>query len=87
MPKGVAMEKKSIWEDFSNLPPEAQREARDFIAFLRSRYSDTPRGKKTRRIPLSKESFIGIWKDRGDLKESSTWVRNCRRAEWGERHA
>ncbi|MGD9289074.1 MAG: DUF2281 domain-containing protein [Desulfobacterales bacterium] len=32
------MEQKKIFDDISNLPPEAQRQVVDFIAFLRTRY-------------------------------------------------
>ncbi len=29
------------------------------------------------------ETFIGIWKDREDMKNSSKWLRNVRKAQWG----
>ena len=32
------MEQEKIFDDISNLPPEAQRQVVDFIAFLRTRY-------------------------------------------------
>jgi AbrB family looped-hinge helix DNA binding protein len=33
--------------------------------------------------PLQKEAFIGLWKDREDLKDSAAWVRRVREGEWG----
>jgi len=81
------MVQENILRDFTDLPPEAQREVADFIAFLRSRYQGASRAKKAKRIPLAKEPFIGMWKDREDMQESSTWVRNRRKAEWGEPRA
>lgn len=33
--------------------------------------------------PLEKEAFVGLWKDREDLKDSSAWVRRVREGEWG----
>jgi hypothetical protein len=77
------MEQEKIFDDITNLPPEAQRQVVDFIAFLRTRYKRSDEEKQTKRINLANESFIGIWKDREDMNNSSTWVRNVRKAEWG----
>jgi hypothetical protein len=77
------MEQEKIFDDISNLPPEAQRQVVDFIAFLRSRYKRSDAEKQAKRIDLVNEPFIGIWKDREDMNNSSTWLRNVREAEWG----
>jgi hypothetical protein len=73
---------KTLWDDFVNLPPDAQEQVRDFITFLQSRYSQKPSRKSLRRPKLTKEKFIGIWRDRKDLQDSSLWVRNTRKREW-----
>ena len=78
------MEQDKIYNEISNLPPEAQRQVTDFIAFLRTRYkkrSQTPKMVKGNNI--LNEPFIGIWKDRDDMKDSGKWLRNIRRSEWG----
>ena len=31
---------------------------------------------------ITEEKFLGIWKDRTDLKDSNAWVRKIRRSEW-----
>ena len=77
------MEQEKIFDDLSNLPPEAQRQVVDFIAFLRTRYKRSDAEKQAKRINLVDEPFIGIWKDREDMNNSSTWLRNVREAEWG----
>ena len=77
------MEQEKIFDDISNLPPEAQRQVVDFIAFLRTRYKRSDAEKQAKRIDLVNEPFIGIWKDREDMNNSSTWLRNVREAEWG----
>ena len=77
------MEQKKIVNDISNLPPEAQQQVIDFIAFLKTRYKRTEQEKQTKRINLVTEPFIGIWKDREDMNNSSKWLRNIREAEWG----
>nr|VFJ57208.1 MAG: Predicted antitoxin, contains HTH domain [Candidatus Kentron sp. DK] len=32
---------------------------------------------------LRKEAFVGMWKDRPDMADSTAWVRNLRQQEWG----
>lgn len=77
------MAQKSVIEQFDTLPPEAQRQVLDFIAFLRTRYQTaTQRGTKPE-ANLADEKFIGIWRDRVDLADSSAWVREARTKEWG----
>lgn len=78
------MEAEKISREISNLPPEAQRQVKDFIAFLSVRYKKKSE-KSLKKIPsLSKESFVGIWKDREDMEDSDNWLRNKRKTEWGE---
>lgn len=77
------MEQEKIFNDISNLPPEAQRQVVEFIAFLKTRYKRPREEKQTRRTNLVNEPFIGIWKDREDMKDSGRWLRNIRRTEWG----
>lgn len=77
------MEQEKIVNDISSLPPEAQRQVVEFIAFLKTRYTRFREEKQSKRTDLVNESFIGIWKDREDMKDSGTWLRNIRNAEWG----
>ena len=77
------MEQEKIFDDISNLPPEAQQQVVDFIAFLKARYKRSEKERQTKRINLVNEPFIGIWKDHEDMKNSSSWLRNVREAEWG----
>ena len=66
--------------DLASLPPDARREVMDFIAFLRSRHMT--RRKSARRSDLSKEPFVGMWRARRDLEDSTAWVRRLRDTEW-----
>jgi hypothetical protein len=77
------MEQEKIFDDISNLPPEAQRQVVDFIAFLKSRYKRSEKERQTKRLNLVNEPFIGIWKDHEDMKNNGLWLRNVREAEWG----
>ena len=76
------MEQDKIYNEISNLPPEAQRQVTDFIAFLKARYKKRSQTSKTvKGNNILNEPFIGIWKDRDDMKDSGKWLRNIRRSE------
>lgn len=76
------MDQEKIWQHFSALPPEAQQQAADFILFLQWRYPPSPPPKEKKRTRLSRDPFVGMWKDRQDMQDSSAWVRQARQQEW-----
>ena len=78
------MEQENILNEIAKLPPAAQREVVDFIDFLKTRYKVADPVKKSKKTDLADESFIGIWRDRDDMKNSSAWVRDVRNNEWRE---
>ena len=78
------MEQNKMYNEISSLPLEAQRQVTDFIALLRTRYKKRSQIAKTvNGNNILNEPFIGIWKDRDNMKDSNQWVRNIRRSEWG----
>lgn len=77
------MRQDNFLRDFNALPPEAQKQVADFIAFLQTRYQ--PAKRKTKKLPaLSNDAFIGLWRDRDDMQDSAQWVREIRQREWGK---
>jgi hypothetical protein len=70
-----------ILREITSLPLEGQRQVIDFIAFVRQRYGQSQL-REHNASDWCTESFIGIWQDRSDLKDSSEWVRRTREAEW-----
>ena len=78
------MDTAKIICDLSVLPITQQKEIADYIEFLKKRYKKTPsaRTSRPRKQKLSTESFIGIWQNRKDMKDSISWVRNTRLTEW-----
>jgi len=76
------MEATNIIREIESLPPEAQKQIVDFIAFLKVRYPTIKPARKTKRIKLSDDPFIGMWRNREDMQNSAAWVRNQRRREW-----
>ncbi len=77
------METANIVREIASLPPEAQKQVVDFLAFLKTRYPRTPVAKKVRRTKLTDEPFIGMWRARADMRDSTAWVRRLRQREWG----
>jgi len=77
------MTNEEILREINSLPPEAQRQLEDFISFLRERYkSSYPKTVPT--SGLESEAFVGMWRDREDMSDSSAWVRNVRQSHWGK---
>lgn len=77
------MTQNNILKEFDALPPEAQKQVLDFIAFLQMQYKPKRIKQVKQKAKLSNESFIGIWRNRDDLENSSDWVRKTRTSEWG----
>ncbi|MEZ5534937.1 MAG: DUF2281 domain-containing protein [Thiolinea sp.] len=73
---------EDLMENFTALPPEAQKEALHFIEFLRSRYLPAKTSAADKTNSLEDEPFIGIWKGREDMQDSSEWVRDLRQQDW-----
>ena len=76
------METTNIAREIALLPPEAQKQVLDFVAFLKTRYPSVQSIQKTKRTKLVDEPFIGMWKDREDMQNSTAWVQSLRQREW-----
>ena len=46
----------------------------------------TNRELKQKSSDLVNQPFVGMWKDRSDLADSSNWVRQLRQSEWASKH-
>ena len=79
------MKQEEIWRQLAMLPPEAQQQVIDFIAWLHARYAPSDVRQTAKRTKLAREPFVGMWCDREDLKDSSAWVRSIREREWTNR--
>ena len=75
---------EQVLHEFSALHLEAQKQVVDFIAFLRTRYRQARHSQKAKLSSLVDEAFIGVWRDREDMSDSSVWVRGVREREWGQ---
>jgi hypothetical protein len=79
----MEMNQEKVWREIAALPPEAQQEVLDFIQFLRKRYKQARAKEQRPKTQLAEEAFVGIWRDRQEMEDSSDWVRGVRRREWG----
>ncbi len=78
------MKNEEILREINSLPLEAQRQIEDFVAFLRQRYKSSPSAKTATTSDLTTEEFVGMWRDREDMKDSTAWVRNVRQSHWSK---
>ncbi|HEY6230658.1 MAG TPA: DUF2281 domain-containing protein [Pyrinomonadaceae bacterium] len=72
---------EEIIRELESLPPEEQQEAADFIASLHDRHARSVSVEQPERN-LSELKFVGMWRDREDMHDSTAWVRHLREHEW-----
>ncbi len=65
-----------------SLSAEARRQVVDYVTLLKKQHELVRRPTKQNGPNLSRPHFIGMWRDRDDLKDSSAWVRKTRQQEW-----
>ena len=76
------MTHEELLREFASLPPEIQRQVADYFAFLRERYDrELPPVEPETFTPIH-VGFVGMWRDRDDMQDSSWWVRAGRVREW-----
>jgi hypothetical protein len=78
----MQMDQATLWQQFSALPEESRERVLELIAALAKQHM--PLAEKAR-TDLMADPFIGMWRDRDDLADSSTWVRSSRNREWAPR--
>ena len=76
------MQENSLLTNYYTLPPDAQQQVADFINFLQTRYKPISKTRTKPKIKLADEEFIGMWRDRKDMEDSTAWVRKIRRTHW-----
>ena len=77
------MTQEHVLRDFETLPRPAQQSVLEFIAFLHARYDGKPLNDVGHRPDLKEEPFVGMWRDRTGMADSTGWVRTARAREWG----
>lgn len=80
------MTNQELLREFFALPREAQTEVLRLIAFLKQKHQQEESNPPSSNIDLKNDPFLGMWRDRQDLDDSSAWVRNLRENEWSKTH-
>lgn len=79
-------EQERVWQRFTALPADAQRQVAELISFLHAhQVADAPA--EPQRAEAEQPAFFGIWRGREDLTDSSVWVREIRKREWSTRQS
>lgn len=76
------MDAAKIAREMASLPPETQKEILDLVVRLKARCPSAPAAKRAKRTRLTKEPFIGMWRNRKDMQDSTAWVRKLRQCQW-----
>lgn len=76
------MNQEKIWQELTELPADAQQMVADFVGFLHTKYAPSISRNQTR-TPLQDEPFVGMWREREDMSDSTRWVRQLRTDGWG----
>lgn len=76
------MSELTVSNKIKQLPPEARKQAQDFVDFLYQRYVLGKTPPKPGSGKISESSFFGIWKDHEEMSDSVEWVRNVRQSQW-----
>ncbi len=79
--------KDLIIKELDNLPPSAHKLIKEFIELLRKSLEIEERTAVKGRKSVIQGKFIGMWKDREDTNDSVTFVKNLRKAHWGQKNA
>ena len=79
--------KDLIIKELDNLPPSAHKLIKEFIELLRKSLEIEERTAVKGRKSVIQGKFIGMWKDQEDANDSVTFVKNLRKAHWGQKNA
>ena len=73
------MNNKEIINAIEELSPEGKKILREFLEFLKLKYS---KNIKKQKVSLKESRFIGMWKDREDMRNTEEYINNLREKEW-----
>jgi uncharacterized protein YfbU (UPF0304 family) len=76
------MDANRLWKEYSSLTLEEQRQVIDLLSLLRARQSARAQYDAQQTIGWSRVPFVGMWRDREDMTNGASWIRNLREREW-----
>ena len=72
------MTHEQILQEIALLPPVGVQQVERFVAQLRQTYESSPREAQPPTSDWETEGFLGMWRDRDDMQDSTAWVRQQR---------
>lgn len=72
---------EQVIQEIAKLPEADQQSVIDFVEYLKKRQMSPSATRQP--LDLEDEPFVGMWKDRQDMEDSSDWVRQTRQHHWG----
>lgn len=75
------LEIEQLKADILALPEEAQQNIVDFVTLIKQQYQENLDSQKPS-FSLDDQPFVGMWKDRPEMQNSSEWVRQIRKKQW-----
>jgi hypothetical protein len=67
---------------YESFRPDVQKEIVDFIEYLEIKYKPFQKTKNITKPNLDKEPFVGMWKDRSEMKNPEKYVKSLRDSQW-----
>ena len=81
------MTNEELIKEFDLLPVSIRRRIENIIADARKQNGTIKIKETVSKTSLSEHPFVGMWKDREDMKEGgAAWVRKLRREQWDRSH-
>ena len=82
---GKTMNIERLAAQILELPPQERRRVQKLVNEIRRGAAHAKPPGSVHRRSLAKAPFLGMWKDRPEMKDSTAWVRTLRQREWGGR--
>lgn len=72
-----------LQSDVISLPEDVQQTVIDFVSALKKKHQTIVKPASSAPISFKDQPFVGMWSDRLEAKDSTTWVRQLRTQQWG----
>ncbi len=73
------LEFEELKRDITSLPETEQQLVFELVAQLKQRQLTA---QSRQQLNLDQSEFVGLWKDRPELQDSSAWVKQIRQTQW-----
>ncbi|MEM7536095.1 MAG: hypothetical protein AAF639_28190 [Chloroflexota bacterium] len=80
------LQKENKWNDvFVALADKLAQLAQTARSYVKTYTTNEQDSEPVTKLDLANEPFVGMWKDREEMKDSTAWVREVRQTQWRSR--